>query len=41
MEYNGWITLKGFEKGFLSFVLLTSEIFAGGSGDGEIIFLNI
>lgn len=33
--------LESSEKGFLSFVLLTNEIFASGSSDGELIFWNI
>jgi WD40 repeat protein len=33
--------LESSEKGFMSFVLLTNEIFASGSIDGELIFWNI
>jgi len=33
--------LESSEKGFLSFILLTNEIFASGSIDGELIFWNI
>ena len=33
--------LESSENGFLSFVLLTNEIFASGSSDGELIFWNI